>query len=409
MLSAAAGPVASAVPLFAVPLLGALALDSTQFAVWAVLATISTLAVSLDFGGNSYLMANVRYESSRGLLLRACLLSGSGSVLVGSLGMAIWWPYSATDAAQGFGTAEGILAIGTLTVGSALRSALQVLAQLALYREVFVLRNVVLISHSFTYAAVTAGLLLSTRSAWALPIGWMTSSALLILPCLFWAHRSGVLDGQLNAELPPKATAMKQFVISRSKVTIVGGLLLQSDRWVVGALGGPVMLAAYEVAWRFAALPRFLAQHLSMAAAVDAPRLRDESPGDLFSFLKLTTRIAGLASLAASVVVLALYGISVHVWDLPSSWAYLSGMLVSFSLLSSTMPTSIVSQSLGMPELDLSYLYVAAILTVCGGVLAFLYAAPQVFVVVYLASLALSCVWFIWYGRARIMKRVGAL
>ena len=83
MGAGAAGPLLSFVILFALPLTGAVMLSVEQFAMWSLLSTVSTIALSIDFGGVALTMARIQLEPRGPLLRRAIGLSMIGSALIG--------------------------------------------------------------------------------------------------------------------------------------------------------------------------------------------------------------------------------------------------------------------------------------------------------------------------------------
>ena len=252
----AIGPLLSFVALFTLPLLGAIMLDDRDFAFWSLLSTIATVALSIDFGGVALVTARFFAEPRGRLLLKSSALSAAGALTIGAFACIVWIPYRHTELGQSLHASTAISAILTMSVAAAIRSVLMVVAQAALIADKLSLRNVATAGHAFSAAAMTSVLLFATHSFWALPLGWLASGLFLL-----W-RRSPVGAAQARTSEPMKASVTqpfkwRQYASLRTAQHHHFSVLLNSDRWIVGALGGPALLAAYEVAWRFAALPAF--------------------------------------------------------------------------------------------------------------------------------------------------------
>ena len=62
----------------------------------------------------------------------------------------------------------------------------------------------------------------------------------------------GLLGAGMVARNDVDPSADPPVAMRRTVATLLGGLLLQGDRWIIGAVGGPAVLATYELAWRIA-------------------------------------------------------------------------------------------------------------------------------------------------------------
>ncbi|KQR12069.1 oligosaccharide flippase family protein [Cellulomonas sp. Leaf334] len=406
MVAGATGPLLGFAVLFVLPLIGAWLLPTDQFAMWAILSTISSISLSLDFGGVALVMARWNYERRGRLVLRGSLLSVAGSVLIGLIATVAWIPFSRTETGSTFSLGAGVAAIAVTTAGAGLRSCLLVFAQAALNCERFALRNFITAGQSLIAFAFTIAAIIATRSAWALPIGWLASGLIVLLVTVVWARRVRLFQIDPGAlSRPDDASSTTAFVWSRTLATVIGALLLQSDRWVVGALAPPAFLAAYEIAWRLAAMPKFLVQNLSVAVGSRAATSRAEV-GEAWQVLRRSLRIAAAVGLLAAIPFAVAYvpiARLVGVDDLP--WMF-AAMLAVYTFHAVTAPVTYVSVGLGWPTLDVPYLLLTAALALSAATLAFTNDQVWIFIIGNLVALAAGTAWFLSYGPKRIHHRL---
>ena len=192
-----------------------------------------------------------------------------------------------------------------MSVASAIRSVLMVVAQAALISSKLALRNVATAGHAFTAAATTSAFLFTTHSFWALPLGWLVSGVLVMCVVLPWGWRART--SELAKATVTQPFKWRQYAGLRTLSTITSGVLLNSDRWIIGALSGPALLAAYEIAWRFAALPRFLVANLMVRVSADVASLGRSDEQQLRTLLRGSTLIAVVAGSLSCAPVAAAY------------------------------------------------------------------------------------------------------
>jgi O-antigen/teichoic acid export membrane protein len=398
----AIGPLLSFVALFTLPLLGAVVLDDRDFAFWSLLSTIATVALSIDFGGVALVTARFFAEPRGRLLLKSSALSASGALTIGALACIVWIPYRHTELGQSIHAATAIAAILTMSAAAAIRSVLMVVAQAALIADKLALRNVATAGHAFTAAATTSALLFATHSFWALPLGWLASGVLLMCIVLPWAWRARTSE-------PAKATVTqpfkwRQYAGLRTLSTITSSILLNSDRWIVGALGGSALLSAYEVAWRFAALPRFLVANLVVRVAADAASLGRSDEQQLRALLRGATLIAVVAGSMSCVPVAAAYWAFVSFTGAESYWPMFLGMLVAFTVSVVTAPLSLTGAAVGNAWIDFPYALGALSTSCTAAVVAAVLEQPEIFIVGYLAATVIAVPCYFLYAPALVRR-----
>ena len=401
----AVGPLLSFVALFAVPVLGAVALDERQFAFWSLLSTIATVALSIDFGGGALVVARFFSEPRRRLLLKSSALSASGALVVGLLACIVWIPYSHTEMGRSIDATTAIAALLTMAVAAAIRSVLTVVAQAALITSQLALRNVATAGHALLAAATTMALLFTTHSFWALPVGWLVSGVIAMCVVFPWAWHTRSSGAPEAVIVQP--FKWRQFAGLRTLSTITASVDLNWDRWVVGALGGPALLATYEVAWRFAALPRFLVSTLMLRVAADTSSLCRSDGNRLGALLRGSTLIAAVAGLLSCAPVVAGYWVFNTLTGMQPHWPMFMAILMAFTVFSVATPLSLSGAAVGNAWLDIPY---AAGHLVAGGVLAIVAAhlgLPAIFIYGYLAGLVVGVCCFYWYAPKLIRRGLG--
>ena len=410
MMAGAAGPLVSFIVLFALPLIGAFTLSTTQFAMWTLLSTISTIALSIDFGGTALTMARLHVEDRKKLFMRAGGLSAGGSMLIGAIAMCVWVPFSRTQDSVAFGVPEALAAILVTALAAALRSYLLILAQAALNDHLFGLRTFLTAGQSFVAALVTVVLVFTTRSAWALPLGWLISCAVVLAIGIPLAIRRQVYSkppirtGQGDSD---SQATFRTFAWSRTVVSILSTLIFQADRWVVGAIGGPAVLATYEVAWRFASLPRFLIQNLSAVLGGSAAASRITAPSTVAALLRRSSVIAGTLGFVGAICSGVLYALLPGQMDGGYDLRLFAIMAFVFLLFGASAPLSVITLGVGMPKLDIPYMALTALLSMISAVIAWRIGDVNFYIYANLSALALGVSCFFIYGPIALRRRLG--
>jgi nucleotide-binding universal stress UspA family protein len=406
MASAATGPLVSFVVLLALPLCGAFFLSAGQFAIWTILSTITTVALSLDFGGVALTSAKFGSVSTIRLLFHASALSALGALLVGAVSALLWIPYSQTEAANAFHMNEGMAAIALSTFAAVCRSALAVLAQAALHLEQPRIRNFLTAGQAFLCFGIAFSMLLLSPSAWALPVGWSISSGLVLVIGLVWMARRALFSDA--ALLENKAhTSTFTFVWARTAASVLGSAVLQGDRWIVGAIGGAEFLAAYEVAWRIAALPRLLVQNLAVSISSDAARIFWATPRKIKGALSDSMTVSVVVAAASALAIGAGYFFAVDMLGVAQVPTIFLLLLTSFTLVGLTAPLSFVAVAIGLPALDIPYLLLTVVVSGFAGFASFISHDVEVYVMGNSIGIGLGAIWFWYYGFRAVRSRCG--
>lgn len=390
------GPLLSFVALFALPLVGALALPANKFAFWALLASISTIALSLDFGGTALLTAQWYFSPRAAGLWRSMLLSVVGSSVVCIVAILAWMGLASSSFQGTVGLVEGSAAILCMTSAAAIRSILMVLAQAALLEGWIGVRNLATAGHAAAAVTITFIWLFVDASFWALPMGWLVSGVVMVPGCVIWfAIRARSHPHVVRGH---QALRWRQFAGLRTLNTVVASAVLQGDRWIIALIGGPAWLALYEVAWRFAALPRILVQALSLQTGAEvAPMTRDDA-ADLMHIVKRSTVVVIVAGTAAAGVSATAYWVFTDIAGQPADPWLFTMMVIAFTALAATSPLSYAGTAAGRPGIDLPYALAALSGLIAFAIPALLSGDTWLFVVGYLGSLIISVPIFFAYA-----------
>lgn len=389
------GPLLSFVALFGLPVLGAVVLDDVDFAFWSLLSTIATVALSLDFGGTVAVTARFFSEPRAMLLIKSCALSAGGALMVGLLACLLWIPFSTTAMGRAIPDQTALPAIAAMSVASALRSVLAVIAQAALVTNRLALRNTAIAGHSFLAAMVSVVLLFYTRSYWALPLGWLISGVALSAAVVPWAWQVCVSTASDTAVSQP--FIWRRFAGLRTASAITSSVLLTSDRWIVGALGGPALLAAYEVAWRFGVLPRFLVQNLILRVGADAAKLGRADRDEFTGLIRQTSLIAVVIGAVTCAPVAVAYGVFAHLSATTAHWPLFVAILAAFTVVGFASPLSFTAAAIGNGWIDLPYLSAALATSGVAAAAAWHLDNPWIFIAGYLLATVLPLVWYVRY------------
>lgn len=362
MMRSALGPVVSVITLVALPLLGRLFLGDDAFAFWALLATVGTAAVVVDLGGPLHVAATLaRPEADHaGALRRALCYSVAGSGLVTLVALLAWVPYVELTRFEGVSAFAGLAALAAMGGAAAIRSTGAVAAAAALAYEDFRLRTWVLAAQAVCTLAITLGLLVAGLGFWALPLGTAVGGGVPGVWGLFALHRR---HPQLrHGEGMSVRGEARTLASVRLQVAALSLALTQADRWVVGAIGGPSLLAQYEVAWRLAVLPKLGVLALAVILIPDAARVRGEAQALIAAQARRATRVTAVLLMVGALLTGGIAALAIPQLA-PSGTGLVTGLflllLLGHCVHSLTAPGTMIANGLGRPRAEIGYLVLA--------------------------------------------------
>lgn len=361
MLAGGVGPLASLPVLFLLPLLGALLLESSEFAIWAILNSVASIAVALDFGGATYAATVSRSTNRIGYVVwKGGGVSAIGAVVITLVSVGIWIPYSQTEAASAWTLMSGAAALVVIGLAAVLRGFVAVAANAALAVGDYRSRNFLLLGQSAAMVLIAVAVMLIWDSAWALPVAMLASCALVLaigIPVLlssFARYRESVY---LDARSVTADTSIRTFATQRTVATMFSSALLQGDRWVVGAVGGAEFLAVYELVARMSSAPRVVAQSVTASLFSDAgPAFtRGSLPQLRSTAARLVMLVIGATVLATVVFLIGLVLLNQLRW---SDLLLAVPLLIGFVATARSAVTSSIGIGLGRPGIDIPVLSV---------------------------------------------------
>lgn len=360
MIAGSIGPLSSIPILFFLPVVGTLMLTAHEFAVWAILNSVASIAVSVDFGGAVYAATYARSSERLGpTIWTSGLMSAVGAAVVTLVSLVIWIPYSHTDAASGWSLRAGLVALAIVGLASVLRGFVAVVANAALAIADYRSRNLLMVGQSVLMVAVALLMLAIYRSAWALPVAMLVSSAVALAVCTplcLNAFHAALRRGEIDPGVEVRRSGMA-FASQRTVAAVLSSVLLQGDRWVIGAIGGAEFLAAYEIVARLASAPRVLAQSVTASLLSDAEPARAQ--GTLPELRRGAARLVTLVAVGSAAAVffgfagaatLGLVTVSAALIAVPAS--------LSFAVQGRSAVTSSIGIGLGRPGVDIPVLSV---------------------------------------------------
>jgi hypothetical protein len=415
MWSGGVGSLASFPVLFILPLGSALLLSDRQFALWSVLNSLVTVSVALDFGGSAYVLATTPTASHlTRTLWRGIVMSSCGTLLVGAVALVVWVPYSRTPVGHIWSFWAGESAVMILILAGIFRSVAVVVACMMLELNELRARNRVLIGQAVLAVAIGIGLAALTHSAASLPWGWAAASlgsCVYALRAVSAQIRTAELSSDRNAKVREQTGTSDEgrfgtrtFATWRTVAAVLAALALQGDRWVVGALAGPTILAQYEIAWRFAAVPRSVANSLGIAVVGVA---RTGGAARQRHLLGESTKIFAvcLGALGAGVVVFCL---AVRFFSHHIQIEFLLVLLVGLSLNSLTSPAVNVGLGRGRAYVDVPWWSIALVLMAGLWIISWDLQSPLLTVAAAPAGMGLACIAFIAFEFRRPIPGVSA-
>lgn len=348
LLSTGVPALAASALTYLQPIVGQPFLSHEEYGTWALGASLLSMSLVFDLGGATFVMAASGAGALTAQRIRAAAaLSAIGSLSVGALACAAWIPYTLTSDLALAGQV-GVWYLLAITVAGVTRSVGLVGVAGLLGSGRHVQRSVALILQAITQLVVMMILLWQGASVWALPSAALASSVLFIILSLPGFRT--ITTGRAGAD----HLELRRFAWSRAGLTGLGLVLMQADRWVVGAIASPAMLTAYDVATRLGGIPRLAVVGLSAVLAVDGATAA-KVPGQIGVLYRQATRILLAVTAGLSVVVMAgAMAMNTLAWSVPPLLVGL--VLAGYGLNGLTAPGTLLFSSLGRPQMEFTYL-----------------------------------------------------
>jgi O-antigen/teichoic acid export membrane protein len=363
-LASGAMPAGIATGLLAgLPFLGRAFLPSPEYAVWALVSTIATVGLVFDFGAPALatrLAASKRLGRTH--LATLLLLSSMASIVIGLLAALAWpWYVNLTSLPR---LPDIPIMLIAVSVGSALRSCISVYCSVALGREQFAVRGVSLLGQAIAQCAVTALSLWMGFGIASLPIG-QALSTIPVLTVIALRMKIGVMawDATESASVWKE---VRTFFRARGIASAIGLSFTQLDRWIVGVVATPAVLADYDLAARVASIPKIAVLTLGLSYLLESARATN-------NISELQRLIRKLLSYNAAILILAFGVCGIALWIaqpvlLKSTTQYFVPLLLALCIVSfansMTAPGVMVLSGLGRPQFELHYLVPAFVASV---------------------------------------------
>lgn len=338
----------------AVPIAGAVALDAADYAVWALGATLSTVFVVLDFGVPSLaikLSSEKRLDT--GTLWRLMGLTAAPPLVLCGLVIAGWPFYSRASGVGEASTGLVYLTFGEIAVGTALRSIGVVYASVALGRNRMLRRALILIIGAVVQLVTTLVALALGAGFQSLGIGILSGGVVQVVV-------GAVLERHADAGAT-RETEVQQlvrlFMKSKGIATLLGVIITQFDRWAVGLATSPSTLAVYDIATRFAMIPKIAL--VALGAGLVAQSARAGSLPATTALIRRSQRLAALFYLGAGLVLGAIAVLLLVGRGHPLGAVLLITVAVTaaHAVNSLTVPAGYVLSGIGRPDFELRYLW----------------------------------------------------
>lgn len=335
------------------PILGRSHLTDQQYGTWALGATILSMGLILDFGGTPFtLAASSAGVLTRRSLLQAIALSTGGSAAVGGLAV-IGWPWYGRAHGLALPGLEGCFFFLLVAFAASLRSVTAIGMTLLLALDRNRLRGFGLLGQAILQAGLLFVGLRIGWAEWILPLSSIIAS-LATLPLFGLVHslNSGAVSGA--------RISLRRFVGAKSAYAILSLMLTQLDRWVVGALVPAPTLAAYDVATRWAGIPRLVVFGLVGVLIAEAARIGHDHVR-LHALYRKSLLLSALAVIATFVCTLVfVFAGEPFFGAVP--WPLFFALSVAFGLHSLTSCGSQIMTGTGHPQYDLVFVIPACLL-----------------------------------------------
>lgn len=344
-----------------IPAAGALFLAPDEYAVWALAATLTTIFLLVDFGTTGLATKLAAEERLTGRTLWTLyILTATPPLLLTIVTLIIWPSYAKTAGLLEASDPKALALIALVGVGTSLRSFGLISASVALGRRHFARRSVILLGGAAVQAAVTLVALTADVGYLALGVGVIAAGVAQTTVGLI-AERPGS-QGSGHEHVWP---LVRRFASSRGIAVLLGVTVTQLDRWSLGLFAGAAVLTAYDLAIRFATMPKIALLAFGSGLITESSGTRETSHLSAI-YRRYTRQFAALAvvGLIPAVFIGAVF--ASNRTTLPTALVLLIVTLPAFAhaVNSWTIPASFIGMGRGRPELELVYLTPLALLCV---------------------------------------------
>lgn len=357
------GVAASAVNSF-VPLLGSLFVSTSEYAVWALGATLATIFVVFDFGSPSLATKLASSEQlTRAVSVRLFLISMSPPLLLGLVSVLVWPIYSQHAGLALIPLEQVALMFAMVAAGCALRGIGLVYAASALGAGRFTRRGVILIGGATVQVLATVVSLLYGLGINSLGMGILCSGIAQASLGFLVEYRclSRVAGGDFSAREINRLILL--FLRAKGLVTLLGLGITQLDRWAVGLIGSPKLLAQYDIATRILVMPKVAL--VAVAVGLIAEGSRSKTRSETMSVLARSEKLLAVAAFAMLAPAVGIAMVMQSHIETAMSIAVLTGLVAVAHLANSfTIPSVFILTGLGRPDLELRYLVPLSLATI---------------------------------------------
>ncbi|NKS84720.1 hypothetical protein GS571_03695 [Rhodococcus hoagii] len=337
------------------PIIGIRYLDASQYAVWALASTLVTVFLIIDFGTVALSVSlGSAGEASAPIVRRLLVLTAAPPILLSIVAVLVWPIYSAKsdiDASIG----QVVLTFLLIGIGGALRSIGLIYAGIALGRKNFVGRARILVGGAVTQVAAAYLLLELGFDSIALAYSVVLSGLIQVLMSLSTNTRK--LDPDSGSESQIDRVVL-EFARAKGLITVLGIIVTQMDRWVLGLSGSTEFLSTYDVATRITMMPKVALIALMAGLIGDASRLKMSERDGLvrlhdraFLLNALFAVLGGFVT--AAVCALILRGEMGQI----EAWATVVTLIAIAQTASAlTIPITMILAGMRRPQIELRYM-----------------------------------------------------
>ncbi|WP_285038930.1 hypothetical protein [Plantibacter sp. lyk4-40-MEA-4] len=281
-----------------VPLTGALFLSTSDYAVWALVSTLSTIFIIFDFGTTS-LATKLAAERrlSRKFVAKLAAITAAPPVILGACAVLLWPLYSHLSDITSAPTDRVMWLIVAVSAGTTMRSVGVVFAAISLGRENFGKRTAILLAGALTQATATVASLAIGTGYWSLGIGVVAGGLAQFLIGILCERRGDSFSSEDGIDL---SSLLKRFVTVKGLATALGIIATQLDRWALGLVADPSLLATYDISTRLATIPKIAL--IALAAGLISEGARTARLSEALRMLASSQRMVGLLYIAAGSV-----------------------------------------------------------------------------------------------------------
>jgi len=380
-----------------VPLLGRFYLQDDHYAIWALAATLTTIFIVFDFG-TSALATKLAASGqlTQPVFVRLCIIGVSAICSMAGIACLIWPYYRTISGLTSVGMLGVVFLFACIAIGTCLRCFGLVSAAVALGRGEFKRRGNIFLIGACVQASCTFLFLEIGLGIYSLGYALILSGACQAIFCTIARTKFDAVKVD-QAEV---THLIWNFVKTKGLITLLGLITTQLDRWALGIVASPSLLAHYDLVNRIATIPKVAL--LAFGSGLVAAAHHAQSDRELKSLYRSSLSLNVGASVACAI---AAGGISYYLTRNEGFLWLVFVVTIAQSINGMTIAPTMILAGIGRPQVELHYIIPLTCFSMLAYFMGVYLSNGVVLIVGWSVSMVVLSMWFLYLSGKYIVKR----